>query len=1104
LHGRHVQALLEQATNGPVNPEAFHKWVQTAIAEGRRTDEGVFHLLDGTVLQLDYLPLRRHDQVVLHLWNFENITKQHYAQESIRRLSQLAEHGPNPVVCFDRAGEALYANNAARKLLPILTAPESEEAALVRRVVDEVLHTQQTRTAEYPVDGHFYIWTVVPLPDEQRANVYLTDISARRRTEAELRRSQHLLARINDTLPNIVFVYDLQQQRLVYHNVQAELMLGYSAAELQGPIQELYAQLFSPDDRPSLDIADFPALQEGEVIQKEMKFHCRDGSVRQLSYKITSFLRDDAGRIYQIIGTAEDVTAQRKAEQELAHSQYFLSRIADTVPNTIYLFDLQEDRNLYTSRYLQTMLGFTEQELLDMGTSFTNRMGLVVQQDVSQLQQHYTRLRSANDGEVLVIEFRMRHRNGSVRWVRQSDTVFARDANGQVTQIVGAAEDVTERNQAEEERREAFAQLAEQNRLFRQVIDAAPHLIYLKDYEGRYVLANQATADLYSLSLEDLINRPPALLPGNPADVALFISQDKQVISTRQELTTESIFHRTNGSRLYFYTIKRPFVQADGTVLVLGVASNITDLKHTQQQLEQAKESAEESARVKQEFLTNISHEIRTPLNGIMGMAGLLAKTPLEQTQAQYLGHIRQSAEHLLVLINDVLSTAQLGAGRVQLERIPFDLVALLRDSLSTISPRATEKGLELNLELPPDAQSLIVLGDPHRLRQIVFNLLGNAIKFTNTGHVALRCTEVARLTSSATFQFSVTDTGIGIPQHQLEQIFDPFTQASASTAREYGGSGLGLSISRGLVELLGGRIWAESVPGTGSTFSVELTLELAAPEVALPTELPPPDYRALRGSRVLLAEDNEVNQLLVATLLRDWGLTVDTAANGPAALSWFNSQLYDVVLMDIQMPGMDGVTTTQHIRQHPDPRRAATPVVALTAHALPEEEARCRAASMDDYLVKPFQERTLFCALMRAVGKQPTLNELPTPEEEPLVLADEKLYDLADVRRMAGTDVGFVRHMAGLFVRTTTPVVDELAGHFARQDWVKLGAAAHHLKSSVEGIGLRCLRPVLNQLEAYQTNPPEHPQEAAPLTEEVRRVLQQAFTQLREEFQLP
>lgn len=1116
LLGLPTADVLARAQNPPLDVAAFAAWMDRAIDDPTQTGQQTFDLRDGRVVQSHYLALHHGPAVALHLWNYEDVTRQHHAQRRIQQLSELSEQSPNPILTTDLHGELRYANAAALPVRAALTDPANREtAAFLQRLIGQAVSEQRTRTTEYPLDGHFYIWTAVPLPAQGVAHVYLTDISVRRRAEAELRRSQHLLARINDTLPTLVFLYDMMQRRLLYCNDQAEVTLGHTPAELQRFGPGTIRRLVHPADLDTLigTFGQYATLPDGGMLEAEIRLRHRDGSWRWLLIKITVFTRDDLGRVRQVVGSAEDVTERHRATEELARSRHFLARVADTVPNIIYLYDLQQGRNLYCNQQVGLVLGYTEGDLQSMGGTMFGQ--LLVPEDLHLQQQQQQQLEQAADGVLLTTEYRLRHRNGSVLWLRMRESVFARDADGRPCEIIGSAEDVTQQKQDDAERQRARARTAEQSRLVRQVIDSVPHLVYLKDAAGRYVLANQATADLFGLRVEDIIGRAMTELH-QPADTtARYHAQDQEVMRTGVQLALEETFVRPDGEVLCFHSIKRPFVQGDGEVLVLGVDSNITELKRVQQALRTAKEAAEENARAKQEFLANMSHEVRTPLNGILGMAGLLAKSTLDDVQAHYLMLIRQSADHLLVVINDILAAAQLGAGKVRLEYIPFDLYALLRDTLESLQLRATEKDIRLRLELPDAPAPVLVLGDPHRLRQVVLNLLGNALKFTAQGQVTLSGYWVADGQAAVTFHLAVQDTGIGIAPHQLASIFEAFTQASASTAREFGGSGLGLSISRSLVELLGGHIWAESTPGQGSTFHVELPLP-PAQHTAPPAQ---PDTEAVLAAglppcRILLAEDNPINQLLAATLLRGWGATVDTALNGLQALELFEQHPYDVVLMDIQMPGMDGVTAARQMLAHPNARRARTPIVALTAHALPGEAARCRQVGFVGYISKPYQETKLLATLQQLLAQPdaPAYDAPATPAPDGAAAADSPLAtdsavpaallpDLAPLRRLAADDPGFLRHMVGLFVRTTPPVVAEMEQYAAAEKWPALAEKAHFLKSSVGGLGLQALLPALRELESGGRPDGPPPDRLAALAAEVCAALTQVTTQLTRDY---
>ncbi len=1043
------------------------------IIHGQLRETELLTLTTGVILQREYLPVVQHGHTVLHLWSYEDVTEQQQVLVRVRELSQLAEQSPAPIICFGNDGQARYANPAAEAVLQALATPQRRpDYEFLRREVAEALATNTSRTVEHGLDERHYLWTVVPLAGEEVANIYLTDITARRQAETELRQSQLFAARINDTMPSVLFLFDVQERRIVYVNRQVERIMGYTEQQILALGDQLIPQLLDANGQQLQKLEEqLATLSDQQAVSYELSVRHQNGSWRWLRIQGSAFRRAADNSIQQLVGSAEDITESKATAESLRQVRLLQEQVANTVPNLIYIYDYERQRSVYCNRYIETITGYTEAEILAMGAE-----ALLMQMpegEAEKLRQHVAQMAEVEDGEVLTMECHLTHLNGSIRWLRVTTTPFERDAAGRVRQIIGSAEDITRWKVADEQRRTANRRLAEQNRLFRQVIDTTPHFIYLKDNQDQYLLANRATAELYGMTPPQLINTQPDQRPVSLADRRRYCRQDEQVIRTGKELVQEETFTRPDGSVLWLYSIKRPFVLADGSVQVLGIDSNITELKRMQLDLRAAKEAAEENAQAKQNFLTNMSHEIRTPLNGILGIAGLLAKTPLDDQQNQFLNHIRRSADHLLVVINDVLAMAQLSAGKIRTETIPFDLRDVLQTSQESLLPRAQEKGIVLTLNPPPANVPTTVLGDPHRLRQVLLNLLSNAVKFTEQGQVVLNCRLLSNLDEEPIFQFSVQDTGPGISAHLLQDMFEPFTQVSASTAREYGGSGLGLSISRGLVELMGGTLTAESQLHKGSTFTFTLPFKSAEASPMPELNPPAPDYRGLGPRRVLLAEDNAINQFLVQSLLRNWGWTVDTAGTGPEALTLFGQHFYDVVLMDIQMPGMDGVTATRLLRQYPDAPRAATPVLALTAHALRGETERYLEAGFSGYLCKPFREEELFQSIAAVLGPHPVAQPTTSPEVFPQKTAPTaSLYSLSGIRRLAHGNEDFVRRLAQLFIQTTPPAVRAMEQHAAASNCQQVAAAAHDLKSALDGLHIRQLHAPIRRLEACQDAP--------------------------------
>ncbi len=383
-----------------------------------------------------------------------------------------------------------------------------------------------------------------------------------------------------------------------------------------------------------------------------------------------------------------------------------------------------------------------------------------------------------------------------------------------------------------------------------------------------------------------------------------------------------------------------------------------------------AKEAAEAANRTKSEFLANMSHEIRTPMNGIIGMTELALGTTTTPEQREYLGMVKSSADSLLSVINDILDFSKIEAGKLDIESVDFSLRNALGEVTSTLRVRAQQKGLKFACHIPlelPDA----LIGDPSRLRQIMINLLGNALKFTAKGEVTVRVAMEAETTDQAVFHFRVSDTGIGIPQEKQKLIFEAFTQSDSSTTREYGGTGLGLSISSRLVALMGGTIWVESQPDEGSTFHFKLRFglqkspasALLVPDLPAPAQVPTNDQRRFR---ILLAEDNPINQKVAVRFLQKKGHIVVLADTGKKALDGWRKQTFDIILMDVQMPEMDGFEATARIREHEKSAGNHIPIIAMTAHAMVGDRERCLAAGMDDYASKPIDAKDLFAAIQR------------------------------------------------------------------------------------------------------------------------------------------
>jgi len=609
--------------------------------------------------------------------------------------------------------------------------------------------------------------------------------------------------------------------------------------------------------------------------------------------------------------------------------------------------------------------------------------------------------------------------------------------------------DVTARVQAEARSQRSEAERREQQEFMEQVLNTSPSPVYVRDAAGEVVFGNRA---LFKLDEQAALHPPTEQVQrAKTREAAEYAAIDAQVLATGREVVAEERSTSPTGEERWFYTIKRPLVRPDGTVQVLGVSTDITALKAAQL-------AAEEAAQARENFLANMSHEIRTPMNGVLGMAALLAKTRLSPQQQEFVRTIRSSGTHLLGVLNDVLDVSKIHSGKLEMEAVAFHLHDSMQQAVATLTLQAQEKGLVFGFKPFATDEAPWVLSDPFRLNQILLNLLSNAIKFTSSGSVWLRSFLVDETDEELLVRFTVQDSGIGIGAEALERIFESFTQAYADTTRRYGGTGLGLTISRALVTQLGGELSVTSKLGQGSTFSFTLPLrKTAAPAPVVADAF---DTGQLRGIRVLLAEDNPINRTVARLHLQQWGVEVEEAEDGRVALQKLQDHSYDVVLMDIQMPHLSGIEVTQHLRSFADPVRAAVPVLALTANVFRSDNEKYLAAGMDDYLAKPFAEEHLYAKLINLL-RQPVAV---------LTLAPPPSYDLTRLRHEAKGHAAFVAGMVNSFLTHMPPTLQKIRAAADARDWLLVAELAHHIKPNVLTLSIEGATAALRTLEPAPT----------------------------------
>jgi PAS domain S-box-containing protein len=765
-------------------------------------------------------------------------------------------------------------------------------------------------------------------------------------------------------------------------NVGAERMLGYAAAEVMNKItpadisdpQELIARAgelsieLATSITPGFEALVFKASRGIEDIY-ELTYIRKDGSRFPAVVSVTA-LRDAQDVIigYLLIGT--DNTARKRAEEALLKAGALqnaifnsanFSSIATDAKGVIQIFNVGAERMLgYMAA--EVMNKITPADISDPQELVARAKALSVEFGTSITQGFEALVFKATRGIEDIYELTYFRKDGS-RFPAVVSVTALRDAQDVIIGYLLIGTDNTARKLVEEEQKKSDQRLRDQQFYTRSLIESNIDAIMTTDPSGIITDVNKQMEALTGCTRDELIGAP---FKGYFTDPERAEAAIKRVLSEKSVTDYELTARTREGKQTVVSYNATTFYDRNRTLQgVFAAARDVTERKRVEAELQQAKAAAESASRTKSDFLASMSHEIRTPMNAIMGIADLLAKTTLTLEQDKYVQIFRRAGDNLLNLINDILDLSKVEASQLELERTGFSLNDHLEKVTEMVAARAREKDLVLVCEISPNVPNDLV-GDPMRLRQVLLNLLGNAIKFTQSGKVLLRVAPDGNPSAPTALRFTVFDTGIGIPTEKLDQVFERFTQADSSTTRRFGGSGLGLTISKRLVELMGGRIWVESKVGEGSVFAFAVPFEIW-PSADRPTPAPAgtDSELPLRPLRILLAEDSPDNCTITMAYLEGTPYQVEIAETGAIACKMFAAGRYDLVLMDRQMPVMDGLTATRAIRAWEQANgRSPTPIIALTASALKGDREMCLAAGCTAFLTKPIRQEVLLQAI--------------------------------------------------------------------------------------------------------------------------------------------
>ena len=646
-----------------------------------------------------------------------------------------------------------------------------------------------------------------------------------------------------------------------------------------------------------------------------------------------------------IIISALNIRQRSGTEKELKDSEQKYRELIVQLPQTVFELDALGNV-VFINPFGCQLLGYNND---DLSAGF-NIQNVVVKEERALINND---INLAMQGNPQVREYRLQKKDGSTFPAIAYSIPIVKE--GQTVGLRGIFLDISERKRTEQS-------LKESENKFRGLAEKSPVGVYIvQDWKFKYV--NPRFAGIFGYNVEEMT------LKMGPKDVVLPEDWPNVEGGLKNKLTSEieSLYYEVRGltkkKNLVDIEIFGALTVFESSPAIVGTVLDITERKHIDEHLLRSKEEAEAATKAKSDFLANMSHEIRTPMNAVIGMTSLILETDLNLEQREYLETIKNSGQALLAIINDILDFSKIERGKVELERQPFHLQSCIEEALNLISSQAKEKGLKLHYSTEGYIPETIVC-DASRIRQVLVNLLTNAVKFTERGEIEVKAWVSELPDDGYEIHFSVRDTGIGISRETSRKLFLPFSQADASTSRKYGGTGLGLAISKKLVELMGGRIWFESEEGKGSTFHFTVRADAFAglSEKELPSSTLLDKSKSAKDLRILLAEDNPVNRRMAFLMLKKLGYKADSVANGREVLQALERQSYDLILMDVQMPEMDGLEATKEIRRlwpSCGPR-----ILALTAHAIAGDREKCLEVGMDGYLCKPINLEDLKAAI--------------------------------------------------------------------------------------------------------------------------------------------
>ncbi|TWI95544.1 PAS domain S-box-containing protein [Mucilaginibacter frigoritolerans] len=991
----------------------------------------------------------------------EDITLEKQKEEKLEVLSKIAEDNLNPVILTDEKGLITWVNKSFTKVTGytfkealnkkpghLLQGPDTDPntIAYLKKQIANGLHFN-TEILNYSKSGKAY-WLRIQGQPIRNSNGGLMgffaveeNITSEKNASELIKESEARFRLVLEKIGDNVWEHNLQTGKTIFSKTSSDP--GFVLHKISG--SEMFWWDVHTSDELKLLKTTYLNYQTGLIDSHSMEYRVvnSDGTTKWILDRGAVIEYDLKGKPLRISGTHTDISKIKQTETELEQRAKQFKSLSENIPGVIYEYEFRPDGTeglRYISPAIERIFGIKAED-------FKDYLKYVQPEDRERIikKNKHSRdtLEPFYDESLLTIP------GGGSKW-QGVHSSFSYIAQNGAKVFTGFIQDITERKNIEETLRINEAK-------YRNIIANMNLGLVEVDIDELITFANNTFCEMSGYTLNELLGKNASLLltEGDNEDI---FKEKKKLRKTGIADAYETKLVNKKGEEKWWLISGAPRYNDKGKLAgSIGIYLDISDQKKQETELIEARKGAENLAHTQEIFLANMSHEIRTPMNAIMGMSNQLSKTNLAAEQRFFLDVIHSASENLLVIINDILDLSKIEAGKLNIENIGFEPKESAKRVIQVLAHKAEEKGLTLRNSYFDTNISPVLIGDPYRLNQVLLNLISNAIKFTEMGVIDLTFKLLNDSHTSQLIQIEVVDTGVGMDESYLTHLFDKFSQESGSVSRRYGGSGLGMSICKDLVELMNGEIYAESKKNEGTRVTSILKLKKGRYEDLVEKVKVQfrPDF--LKDKQILVTDDNELNRLVASIILQNYGANVTESANGSNSIELIKKRSFDVVLMDIQMPGINGFDATRIIRK----TGYNYPIVALTAQAIKGEREKCLAAGMDDYITKPINEEE-FLSMLDKWTKHPN----PSTQLIDEIMGEQQLYDLSSLKAISRGNETFMQKMVNIFCEQTPIMLKEMEAASLVNDLDKISKTAHQMKPSIDNLNIVSLKQLVRDIE--------------------------------------